>query len=61
MLFVTGANESFSEKCYEDRLTALAMVSMEKRLVSSIKDFNMKVIEKFASKKNRRMDLNFRH
>jgi hypothetical protein len=45
----------------EDRLTALAMLSIEKRLVSSIKDFNTNVIEKFASKKNRRMDLNFRH
>jgi hypothetical protein len=45
----------------EDHLTELAMLSIEKRLVSSIKDFNRKVIEKFASKKNRRMDLNFRH
>jgi hypothetical protein len=45
----------------EDRLTALAMLSIEKRLVSSIKDFNIKFIEKFASKKNRTMDLNFRH
>jgi hypothetical protein len=31
-------------------------------LISSIKDFNTQVTEKFAiSKKNRRMDLNFRH
>jgi hypothetical protein len=45
----------------EDRLTALAMLSIDKRLVLSIKDFNTKVIEKFAGKKNRRMDLNFRH
>jgi hypothetical protein len=45
----------------EDRLTALAMLSIEKTLVSSINDFNTKVIEKFASKKNRRIDLNFRH
>jgi hypothetical protein len=52
---------TFLKKCYEDRLTALATVSIEKRLASSIKDFNTKVIEKFASKKNRRMDLNFRH
>jgi hypothetical protein len=45
----------------EDRLTALAMLSIEKRLVSSIKDFNIKAVDKFASKKNRRMDLHFRH
>jgi hypothetical protein len=45
----------------EGRLTALAMLSIDKRLVLSIKDFNTEVIEKFAAKKNRRMDLNFRH
>jgi hypothetical protein len=45
----------------EDRLTALSMLFVEKRLVSSIKDCNTKVAEKFASKKYRRVDLNFRH
>ena len=45
----------------QDRLCALAMLSIEKRLVTSTKDFNMMVIDKFAGKKNRRMEFNFRH
>ena len=45
----------------QDRLTALAMLSIEKGLVTNIKDFNTKVIEKFCMKKNRRMDFIFRH
>ena len=38
----------------QDRLNALAMLSMEKNLIQNIPDFNTKVIEKFATKKNRR-------
>jgi len=45
---------------HQERLTALAMLSIEKKLINSMGDFNTKVIEKFASKKNRRMDFNFR-
>ena len=38
----------------EARLTALGMLSMESGLVKSMPDFNTKVVEKFASLKNRR-------
>ena len=39
----------------EDRLNALAMLSMEKKLVKDIPDFNHRlVIERFASLKERR-------
>ncbi|XP_062268110.1 zinc finger MYM-type protein 1-like [Platichthys flesus] len=38
----------------QDRLNALAMLSMEKRLVTDMIDFNQKVIERFASLKERR-------
>ncbi|XP_041837796.1 uncharacterized protein LOC121637663 [Melanotaenia boesemani] len=38
----------------QDRLNALAMPSMEKKLVKTIPDFNHRVIEKFASLKDRR-------
>ncbi|XP_073323342.1 zinc finger MYM-type protein 1-like [Pagrus major] len=38
----------------QDRLNALAMLSMEKKLVKTIPDFNHRVIEKFASLKDRR-------
>lgn len=41
----------------QDRLSALAMLSIEKNLVSSIEDFNTKVINLFATMKNRRADL----
>ena len=44
----------------QDRLTALAMLAIEKNLISQIPDFNSKVIEKFAAKKTRRIELNFR-
>lgn len=40
----------------EDRLVALAMLSIEKDLVRSVQDFNEKVIDIFASKKERRAD-----
>lgn len=44
----------------EDRLTALAMLSIEKSMVREIPNFNKKVIEKFISDKNRRMDFHFK-
>lgn len=44
----------------ESRLTALAMLSMEKDLVHNMMDFNAKVIDKFASKKNRKMGFQYK-
>ena len=38
----------------QDRLNALAMLSMVKNLIENILDFNTKVIEKFAIQKDRR-------
>ncbi len=38
----------------QDRLNALAMLSIEKKLVKDIPDFNTKVIEKFVNQKERR-------
>lgn len=40
----------------QERLSALAMLSIERDFILSIPDFNQKVIEKFASTKERRMD-----
>ena len=40
----------------ENRLSALAMLAVERKLLNNIKDFNNKVIDKFARLKNRRMD-----
>lgn len=45
----------------EDRLTALAMLSIEKKLISDIDNFNERVIDKFAQKKDRRMDFLHHH
>ena len=39
-----------------ERLNALGMLSMEKKMIESIPDFNKKVIEQFASKQTRRAD-----
>lgn len=41
----------------EDRLSALAMLSIEKNMINNIPEFNESVIDLFASKKNRRVDL----
>lgn len=38
----------------QDRLNALAMLSMEKKLVRNIPDFNKEVIESFATQKDTR-------
>ena len=43
-----------------DRLSALAMISIGKDLISETKNFNDLVIDYFASSKNRRMDLVFK-
>lgn len=37
----------------QERLNAMAMLSIEKRLVTEMTDFNQKVIDKFASQKER--------
>ena len=44
----------------EERLTALAMLSIEKDLIMEMPDFNQRVIDKFAAMKDRRMDFLFK-
>ena len=44
----------------QERLNALAMLSMEKRVVTKMTDFNQKVIEKFANQKERRAKFIFK-
>ena len=44
----------------QERLNALAMLSMEKRLVCEMTDFNQRVIEKFAGQKERRAKFLFK-
>nr|CAH7751042.1 unnamed protein product [Callosobruchus chinensis] len=44
----------------EDRLNALAVLSIEKKFVQSIPDFDKKVIEIFSTKKARRMDFMYK-
>jgi len=44
----------------QERLNALTMLSMEKRLVTEMPDFNQKVIEKFAGQKERRAKCMFK-
>lgn len=40
----------------QERLSALAMLSTEKNMISSIANFNEKVIDIFANRRERRMD-----
>lgn len=40
-----------------ERLNALAMLSIEKKMIQAIPDFNKRVIEEFAANKNRRIEL----
>ena len=40
----------------EDKLSALVMLAIEKKLMNNIKDFNHRVIDKFAQLKNRQME-----
>nr|CAH7720856.1 unnamed protein product [Callosobruchus chinensis] len=44
----------------EDRLNALAVLSIEKKFVQSIPDFDNKVIEIFSTKKARRMEIMYK-
>ncbi|XP_039648866.1 zinc finger MYM-type protein 1-like [Perca fluviatilis] len=44
----------------QERLNALAMLSMEKRLVTEMTDFNQRVIEKFAGQNERRATFMFK-
>lgn len=44
----------------QERLNALAMLSMEKRLVTEMTDFNQKVIDRFAGLKERRAKFMFK-
>ncbi|XP_074524579.1 zinc finger MYM-type protein 1-like [Halichoeres trimaculatus] len=69
IIITTPMTTSESERCFstlkriktflrntmlQDRLNALAMLSIEKKMTKDIPDFNSKVIEKFASQKERR-------
>ncbi|CAL9687151.1 unnamed protein product [Knipowitschia caucasica] len=69
ILITTPMTTAESERCFstlkriktflrntmsQDRLNALAMLSMEKNLIKTIPDFNQRVIEKFATLKDRR-------
>lgn len=75
ILITTPMNTAEAERCFstlkriktflrntmtQERLNALAMLSMEKRLVTEITDFNQKVIEKFAGQKERRAKFLFK-
>ncbi|CAH2006565.1 unnamed protein product [Acanthoscelides obtectus] len=44
----------------QDRLTALSMLSIEQEFISTMENFNGKVIDKFAAKKERRIDLTYK-
>ncbi|KAE9522096.1 hypothetical protein AGLY_017515 [Aphis glycines] len=46
---------------HQERLSALAMLSIEKNLIMNIPDFNNKVIELFASSKERRLDFTYKN
>jgi len=45
----------------EDRLTALAMLSIEKQMINNIQNFNEEVINRFAEKKDRKIDLTYKY
>ncbi|XP_030267317.1 zinc finger MYM-type protein 1-like isoform X2 [Sparus aurata] len=75
ILITTPMTTAESERCFstlkriktflrntmsQDRLNALAMLSMEKKLIKDIHDFNHRVTEKFASLKERRAKLMYR-
>lgn len=44
----------------QDRLNALSVLSIEKKFIHLMPDFNKKVIEHFASNKERRIDLKYK-
>lgn len=45
----------------EERLNALPMLSIEKKMVNHITNFNEEVIKVFMKKKDRRIDLKFKN
>ena len=70
ILVVTAMTTAEPEQCFptlkrmkiflrstmkNERLSALCMLSVEKSMIAGIADFNEKVIDHFASTKNRRM------
>ena len=71
ILITTSLTTSEAERCFSTlkrlktflrstmtnrRLTALAMLSIEKTMITEMKDFNSSVIDDFASQKSRRID-----
>lgn len=44
----------------QDRLNALCMISIERRLINTISDFHKKVIDVFSHQKDRRMDFMYK-
>ena len=44
----------------QERLNALAMISVEKNSINTMSNLNKKVIDLFAQNKNRRMDFLFK-
>jgi len=45
----------------EDRLSALSMLSIEKLMIKNIPNFNEKVIDMFAEKNERRIELIYKN
>ena len=45
----------------EERLTALAMLSIEKKMVNQIPNLNEEVIKVFMKRNDRRIDLEFKN
>ena len=75
ILLTTPMSTAESERCFstsrritaflrntvaQDRLNALAMLSIERQLTRDIPDFNTRVIERFASQKDRRSTFLYR-
>jgi cysteinyl-tRNA synthetase len=46
---------------HQDRLSTLAMLTIEKNFVMNITDFNNKVIERFVNSKERRIDFIYKN
>jgi len=45
----------------EDPITALAMTLIKKQMINNISNFNEEVINRFTEKKDRRIDLIYKH
>ena len=50
----------FRNTMLNERLNALAMLSIEKQMISEMKNFNNTLIDVFATSKNRRLELIFK-